>query len=66
MTLDDVTKAPVEAVFFLQVTNALAGQTVRSAVARVTQTLSLLGPTVYHTLGELIAGQELAGICLVS
>jgi hypothetical protein len=66
MALDDVTKAPVEAVVWLQVTNTLAGQAIRSAVPRVTQTLSLLGPTVYHTLGKLIAGQELAGSCLVS
>lgn len=66
MPWDDFTQASVEAVVWLQSAGALTRLTVHDAVARVAQALRLVGPAVYHTAGELVAGQELTGVCLVS
>lgn len=48
MPWDYFTQASVEAVVWLHSAGALTGQAVNSAVARITQTLRLIGPTVYH------------------
>lgn len=60
------TLSSIHAVVRLQKTGALARQSVNGAVTRIAQTLSFVGPTVHHTAGKLIAGQEFTGICLVS
>lgn len=62
----DLAQASVHAVIRLQVTRALTRQAVDDAVARIAQTLRLVGPTVHHAARELVAGQEFAGVRLVS
>lgn len=62
----DLTQASVHAVIWLQVTRALTRQAVHDAVARIAQTLRLVGPTVHHAARKLVAGQEFAGVRLVS
>lgn len=57
---------PSLAVVRLQDTQTLTGQAVLRREARLTQTLSLLRPAVHHAARKLIAGQELAGIGLIS
>lgn len=49
MAWDYFTQASVQAVVWLQGASALTRQPVHCAVARITQTLCLVGPTVYHT-----------------
>lgn len=63
---NDFTQASVQAVVRLHRAGALTRRAVHGAIARIAQALRLVGPTVYHAAGKLIAGQELAGICLVS
>lgn len=62
---NDVT-LPSSTVVRLQDTQTLAGQAVHRQEARLTLTLGLLGPAVHHAAGELVAGQELAGIGPIS
>lgn len=66
MPRDYLAQASVEAVVGLHGAGALARQAVHRAVAGVAQTLGLLRPAVHHAAGELVAGQELARVCLVS
>lgn len=61
-----LTLTPVLAVVRLQDTDTLTGQTIQRNVARVTQTLGLPRPAVHHTAREVVARQELTGICLIS
>lgn len=56
---------PSLAVVRLEDTPALAGQAVHRQEARLAQTLSLPRPAAHHAARKLIAGQELAGICLI-
>lgn len=63
---DYFTQASVQAVVWLHHAGALTRQAVHRAVARITQTLGLLGPAVHHAARKLIAGQELTGVRLVS
>lgn len=63
---DYLTQASIQAVVWLHGAGALTRQAVHRAVARITQTLGLVGPTVHHAAWKLIAGQELTGVCLVS
>lgn len=62
---DYLTQTSIQAVVGLHLAGALAGQTPHGAVAWVTQTLRLLRPAVHHATRELVARQELAGVCLV-
>lgn len=48
MPRDYFTQASILAVIWLHNAGALTQQAVHKAVARITQTLSLIGPTVYH------------------
>lgn len=69
MSRDDLADAVVEAVVGPQGAGALAGAAagaVRGHVPGVTQTLGLARPTVEHAARELVAGQELTGVRLVS
>lgn len=61
-----LTKAPIQAIVWLQSAGTLTRPAIHGAVAWITQTLCLIGPTVNHAAWKLIAGQELAGVCLVS
>lgn len=63
---DYFTHASVQAVVGLQSAGALTGQAVHGAVPGIAQALCFFGPTVHHAARELIACQELTGICLVS
>lgn len=63
---DDVTLAVIEAEVSLQLTDTLTGQAVHTEVSSVTDALCLPRPLVHLTLCKLIAGLELAGVCLVT
>lgn len=63
---DYFTQAIIQAVVWLQGAGAPTWQAVHGAVALITQTLGLFGPTVYNATGKLVAGQELTGVRLVS
>lgn len=57
---------PSLAVVRLDVTHTLTGQAVHRQEARIAQTLSLLRPAVGHAARKRIAGEELAGVGLIS
>lgn len=62
----DVALAIVQAEVGLQITDAVARQPIDAQVAGIADTLSLPTPAIHQALGELIAGLELAGICLLT
>lgn len=62
----DVALAIVQAEVWLQITNAVARQPIDAQVAGIADTLSLPTPAIHQALGELIAGLEFAGICLLT
>lgn len=61
-----LTQSPIETIVGLEVADALTGQTIHCAVARITQTLSLSGQCVQNTVRKLITIHVLAWITMIS